>query len=303
MYEILIPALAFLAVIFIGTAIITGRSARKERIRDRLEEQVQVGRSAETGQPGRLSGLLHRIGRSASGDQQSSTLRQRLAVAGYHNQAAPAVFLGAKLTLLTLGFVVLLAVLFPMSLSLTTKMFFVILGAAILFFAPDIVLSASAKKRRLDITHHLPDAVDLLEICVCSGMGLEMAWNLVAAEVRKVSSNLADEMALADLEIHLGGSRVDAMRHMADRTKVDGLRSLAAVLVQSERFGTSIADALRSFAAGTRERRSSDAEEAAEKMAVKLLLPMVLFVFPAILIVTAGPAALQMADKLFLTDW
>ena len=110
-------------------------------------------------------------------------------------------------------------------------------------------------------------------------------------------------MALADLEIHLGGSRVDAMRHMADRTKVDGLRSVAAVLVQSERFGTSIADALRSFAAGTRERRSSDAEEAAEKMAVKLLLPMVLFVFPAILIVTAGPAALQMADKLFLTDW
>jgi tight adherence protein C len=102
-------------------------------------------------------------------------------------------------------------------------------------------------------------------------------------------------MALTNLEIHLGSPRGTAMRNMAERTGVDELSSLVAVLIQSERFGTSISEAMRSFASGMRETRSQKAEEMAEKTAVKLLFPMVVFVFPAILIVAAGPAALKIA--------
>jgi tight adherence protein C len=123
-------------------------------------------------------------------------------------------------------------------------------------------------------------------------MGLDSAWNAVSEEVRGVSKALADEMALTSLQLRLGASRSVAMRTMAERTAVDEIGSLVAVLVQSERFGTSISDALRTFAGSMRERRSQNAAESAEKTAVKLLFPMVLFIFPAVFVVTAGPAAI-----------
>jgi tight adherence protein C len=108
--------------------------------------------------------------------------------------------------------------------------------------------------------------------------------------MRQVSPSLADEMVLANLEIRLGAARADAMRHMARRTGADELHSLAAVLVQSERFGTSMSEALTLFAQSMREARSHRAQEAAEKMSVKLMLPMLMFIFPALVLVTAGPA-------------
>ena len=145
---------------------------------------------------------------------------------------------------------------------------------------------------------HLPHAIDLLEICVSSGMGLEMAWNAVGDEVRRVSTILADEMALANLEMHLGADRASAMRHMAERTGAEEISSLVATLVQSERFGTKVADALRVFAESMRIERSQRAEEAAEKMAVKLLFPLILFIFPSMLIVCAGSAVIQIVQVL-----
>ena len=108
-----------------------------------------------------------------------------------------------------------------------------------------------------------------------------------------MSAPLADEMALTNLELHLGGSRAVAMRHMAKRTGVDDITSFVAVLVQSERFGTSIGEAVRTFAESMREERSLRAQEAAEKMAVKLLIPLVLFIFPALFAVLVGPAGIQ----------
>ena len=150
-----------------------------------------------------------------------------------------------------------------------------------------------------EIRNHLPDAVDLLEICVASGMGLDMAWNQVAEQIRGVSAQLADEMALSNLEMHIGASRAEALRHMVDRTGAEDLASLVAVLIQSERFGTSISEALKTFSETMREMRSMRAEESAEKMAVKLLFPMILFIFPVVLIVVAGPAGIQIARVMF----
>lgn len=297
--EILVPALVFASVIFIGAAIISAQLDKKKRIRKRLAEQGDDIEQPMDPQAGRVAGAFSKIGRAASSGRQSASLRQRLAAAGFHDRSAPAVFLGVKLTFLVAGFVVLTIVLLPTSLFLPFKMLAIAVAGGLLFFGPDIVLRALVSRRKQDIVHHLPDAVDLLEVCVSSGMGLEMAWNLVASEIREVSQNLADEMALTDLEIHLGASRIDSMRHMAERTGAGGLWSLAAVLAQSERFGTSVADALRTFAASMREIRSANAEEGAEKMAVKLLFPMMLLIFPAIIIVVAGPAGIQMAEMLF----
>lgn len=150
------------------------------------------------------------------------------------------------------------------------------------------------RKRRNEISCHLPDAIDLLELSVTAGMGLDQAWKAVTDQVRGVSPTLADEMALTNLEIHPGASRPDAMRHMAERTGAPELGSLVACLVQAERFGTSMRQALRNFATGMRENRSQLAQEAAEKMAIKLLFPMILFVFPPAVMVMAGPAFISL---------
>jgi tight adherence protein C len=127
---------------------------------------------------------------------------------------------------------------------------------------------------------------------------MDMAWNAVADEIRRVSGVLADEMALANLEVHLGVQRPDAMRHMAERTGAAEISSLVAMLVQTERFGTSIGVALKTFAESIREQRSLLAQETAEKMAVKLIVPMVVLIFPAIVIVMAGPAAMELYKML-----
>ncbi len=125
-----------------------------------------------------------------------------------------------------------------------------------------------------------------------------MAWNSVARQIRGVSGAFADEMELTNLEINLGVPRSTAMRHMAERTGAEDISSLVALLIQSDRFGASIVDALRTFAQSMRESRSQEASEAAEKMSVKLLFPMVLFIFPALLIVMVGPAILELVKTL-----
>jgi tight adherence protein C len=180
--------------------------------------------------------------------------------------------------------------------SLAVKILIVVCGAAIAFFLPNIVLKRLATKRCSEVRRHLPDVIDLLEISVSGGMGLDTAWNAVAVEIRAVSPLTADEMALTNFEVLLGAERGDAIRNMALRTNSNELDSLVAVLVQSDRFGTSISEALRVFAQTMREMRSQRAEEHAEKMAVKMLFPMVLFIFPVVLIVAAGPAVLTLVE-------
>jgi len=138
----------------------------------------------------------------------------------------------------------------------------------------------------------------MLEICVSAGMGLDAAWNNVAEESRKVSPVLADEMELTNLEINLGLGRAIAMRHMAERTNVPDISSLVALLIQAERFGASVVEALKGYAETMRELRRQGAGEEAGKMAVKLIFPMVLFVFPPLLMVMVGPALIGLFQTL-----
>jgi len=296
MQEVMVPILVFLSVAFIGSAVLVGRSARRARLQARLSAGSDVG--SETGTPRSewLLGLLGRLGSTVSAGEHSRLLRENLARAGYHEDSAPAVYLGAKMILLVLGMVGSLLALVQVNLPLASKVVIVLLVTALLFFVPNIVVYVRRQKRRMEIRRHLPEAIDLLEVCVSAGMGIDMAWNAVSEEIRRVSGHLADEMTLTNLELHLGATRVVAMRHMADRCGAEELRSLVTVLFQSERFGTSVGDALRDFAASMRETRSAQAEEASEKTAVKLLFPMVVLIFPAIIIVVVGPAGIRLAE-------
>lgn len=295
MYQILIPCLTFLAVVSVGGALAMARAARARSIENRLGGAGAIAAGDQAIGP-RLEGYLGRVGKAVSSGGVSHSLQEELALAGYHGDAAPMIYLGAKILLAAVGIAGTGAFVLPLEMTLTLKTCIVGVGTGMLFFLPNIVLSVRRSQRRAQVRVGLPDAVDLLEICVSAGMGLDMAWNVVAGEIRRVAPVLADEMTLTNLEIHLGAPRIEAMRHLSERTGVEEISSLVAVLIQSERFGTSIAEALRVFSVSMRQIRASTIEEVAEKMAVRLLFPMVLFVFPPIFVVTVGPAAMTLID-------
>lgn len=295
--EMLVALLCFVSVIFIGSAVLFFREQHRSVLRRRL---VLAGH-APAGEPARksrLMRLLERVGNFVSHGHASTNLWEQLIRAGYLGRNAPAVYTGIKILLFLGGFVGAAILLMPTDRTMIQKLWLISVGGIIPFFVPNLIVLTKEKKRREEIRHYLPDVVDLLEICVSSGIGLDMAWNMVAGEVHHVSPVLATAMDLSNFEIHLGATRTDAMRNMAMRTGADQLSSLAAILVQSERFGTSVALALREFASSMRDERRMMAEEGAEKMAVKLIIPMVLFIFPAVIMVTVGPAVVKIARTL-----
>ena len=299
-YEIIIPALIFLSIVMIGSAILILKGHKRKTLENRLQEASWEAKG-QKGPDKKKSGLLkflEEIGNIASHGRASTELWEELVRAGFFSSAAPSIYTGIKMLLFSVGLACTALFVIPMDVHPTNKITYIFLGGAALFFIPNILLKIRLKKRQNEIRQHLPEAIDMLEICVSSGIGLSMAWNIVTDEIQHVSPILASAMGLTNFEIHLGVSRVEAMRHMAARTGVDRLSSLAAILVQTERFGTSIATTLKVFATSMREERFFEVEEHAEKTAAKLIIPMILFIFPAIFVVTVGPAVITIADTL-----
>jgi tight adherence protein C len=297
-YTFVIPLLVFIAIIAIGASILMlHEHSKKVRRSAKLLEEHVAEESIETKKPQKITFLqfIEKIGNYVSHGYSTTTLVEQLIRAGYLGRSAPAIYAGIKMLLFAAGVIATALILIPIDIYIITKIMLIFLGGVLLFFVPNIIILMQFKKRRDRISQYLPEAIDLLEICVSSGIGLDMAWNIVADEIQSVSPVLANSMALSNFEIHLGVSRVEAMRHMATRTGVDEISSLAAMLVQSERFGTSIGTTLQIFATSIREEHYANAQENAEKMAVKLIVPMVLFIFPAVLITVVGPAAITIA--------
>jgi tight adherence protein C len=299
-YAYAIPLLAFMAVMGTGLAFVMIREEKKRADQMKLFEERVIQEIADIEQTQKASFLqfIEKVGNYVSHGQSTTTLAEQLIRAGYLGKSASAIYSGVKMLLFIIGLTVTALIVMPTPLPALSKVMLIFLGGVVLFFIPNLVLVVRHRKRRDEISRYLPEAIDLLEICVSSGIGLDMAWNIVADEIRSVSQVLADAMTLSNFEIHLGASRVEAMRHMAMRTGVDEISSLAAILVQTERFGTSVGTTLQTFATSMREERNFTAEEDAEKMAVKLIIPMVLFIFPAVLITVVGPAAISIATVL-----
>ncbi len=284
------------ALIMIGGGSLLLRRLRVEAASARQRAVVvdPAGAGGDSGGPPRFFDTVQSVGDAVSKGKSSHSLKADLAAAGYHGRSAAGIYLGLKVLLFLIGVGSMSLLLIPLGLSLVVTSCLIVFGSSVLFFVPNIVVAAQRNKRRAEVRRHLPDAVDMLEICVSAGMGLDAAWTAVSDEIRRVSPIFADEMELTSLEISLGVPRGDALRHMAHRTGAEDLSSLVALLVQSERFGAGIIEALTNFARSMREARSQRAEEAAEKMSVKLLFPMVMFIFPSLLIVMVGPAVLEL---------
>jgi tight adherence protein C len=231
---------------------------------------------------------------------EKSILRVRFLNAGLHNEIAPQLFFLIK-TLLTF----LLPSLFASYVAITsteininTYLLLVLVLAAIGYFMPNIYLARRISSRKREIFESFPDAMDLIIVCVESGLGLDSALAKVGQEIYKRSPILGAELHLLNLELRAGSSRERALKNLAIRTGVDDIDALVAMLVQSDRFGTSVADSLRVHADTLRTKRRLRAEEAAAKIAVKLLIPLIFCIFPALLVVLLGPAVVSIKHTL-----
>jgi tight adherence protein C len=234
---------------------------------------------------------------------ENSPQRQRFMHAGYRQDNAPFVFYGAKtvLTFLLPGLFMLYSGVRSVPLENQTMMLWIFVLAAAGYYLPNVYLSRRIFIRKREVFENLPDAIDLMMICVEAGLGLDAAIARVAQEIRLKSEILADEMHLVGLELRAGATRERALRNLAMRTGVDEVDLLVTMLVQADRFGTSIADSLRVHAESLRTKRRQRAEEAAAKIALKLLFPLIFFIFPSMMLVLLGPAFISIYRVLLPT--
>lgn len=293
---------AILALIFL-VAIISAARVMFRRTNVVLERLRVGGVDARQGLAGaRRKTIIKRYASLQSEDddeyQTKSRVQKMLTHANITYPNALRLFLIAKIILaITLPLVFLavnLRLAEPIDLALPIAVGLAILG----LFLPNIWLGSRVRARQLEITRALPDALDLLVTCVEAGLGLDAALSRVAEEIRVSSEVLADEFQTTFLEIGAGLPRVRAFRRLADRTGVDDVRSLSATLTQTERFGTSVATALRIRADWMRTRRMQVAEEKAAVVSVKMTIPLVLFILPSLIAVIMGPAAVKIATDL-----
>ena len=225
-------------------------------------------------------------------------LQKQLMNAGFRSSNAPIIFRAIQVTMLAgLPAIVVLACAL-LGKPLKSAVFGLLVAFIIGFFLPRYILNRMIKGRQLRVRWGLADALDLMVVSIEAGLGLNAAMLKVSNELKTVHPDISDEFELANLEIRVGRDRDEALRNLAERTGVDDLRSLVAMLIQTDKFGTSVGRAIRAFSDSLRTKRRQRAEQAAQKAAVKLLFPLALFLFPTLFIVILGPALLQLMDTL-----
>jgi tight adherence protein C len=289
------PLQIIIAATFVSVACLVGVLAsmvlrRSSPERKRLRALVKRQREAKwderlglTDEPNQLAERICRV--MPRSQKRMGEMRGRLVIAGYRSPVAPIVYAASQIVCaLAVGVVALIA---------TRTMGFTILGLIAGFTLPGFWLSREMRRRGRTIRAGLPDVVDLLIVCLESGCGLDQAILKSGEELALAYPPLHDELALLANEIRAGKPRNEAFRRLSERTNVDDVRALVAMLVQTDRYGTSIAQALRMHAELLRTSRRQRAEERAGKASVKLVLPLVLCLFPAFYILTLGPAILQ----------
>ena len=231
---------------------------------------------------------------------EKSALRTRFMNAGWRNPAAPTLYFAAKsgLALFLPAVAGIVLALAPVTYSGVKVLFLLLFAASCGYYLPNAALARIVQRRKREIFETVPDALDLLTVCVEAGLSLERGLVKVAAEIHIKSVILAQELQLVLMEMRAGFSKEKALRNFAMRIGVDDIDSLVAMLIQSERFGTSIGDALRVYSENLRMKRRVIAEEAAAKIGLKLLFPLMFCIFPTLLMVLLGPAGIQIARTL-----
>lgn len=295
---LLLPILAFLFVsLLIAAAAMAMAPRTAVAVERRLEEIAGEARpnADASGVRDRIIATLRRLGEAAP--QRSSemgSLRRKLLAAGYRRHEAIWIVLGLRVGV-AVAFFVMATV--PALIRANVS---VALGVAVAgYVLPGMALGRMARKRQHRLRLSLPDALDLLVVSVEAGLGLDQALLRVGDELVLVHPELSDELRLVNLELRAGTGRADALHNLATRTGVDDLSSLVAMLVQTDKFGTSVAQSLRVHSETLRTKRRQRAEEAAAKTGVKMVFPLVFCIFPAIWVVTIGPAAIKFVQVLF----
>jgi len=292
---LLLPLMGFLFVSLLVAAVALsmtqGATATIER---RLGELRGPGTIAPP-RAVRLTSTLTRLGKLAPQNPSDlSKIRQRLVQSGYRNAEAVTVFFGVRI-----GMALLLFGLVSSPLLGRRGVLASLVGAALGYLLPNMALGRMAQRRQHRIRLSLPDALDLLVVSVEAGLGLDQALTRVGDELSFAYADLSDELRLVNLELRAGKPRGEALRNLADRTGVDDLNSLCTMLIQTDKFGTSVAQSLRVYSETLRTKRRQRAEEAAAKTGVKMVFPLVFCIFPAIWVVTIGPAAIRFVTVLF----
>lgn len=289
---------AFCAVFLLiisGGLILFYREALLKRISTvvlRREEQSSLKEVIQqTGASlGTVVGQLERL--LPKSEAEVSGVQRRLIRAGYRKDSALKFYYGAKVLLpLVLCIVILVS-----GLGSQKPFLYYVVALGLGYLAPEFCLGKLVSNRQAHIRRGLPDMLDLLVICIEAGLGLDQAVARAAEELKRSHPAISDELGLVVLEQRAGRPRSEAWKHMAERTDVEVVRSLVSILVQAEQFGTSVAKALRTHSDTLRTQRTQAVEEMAAKTTVKLVFPLVLFIFPCLFLVTLGPAAILMSE-------
>jgi len=268
------------------------------RLRDLRSRALAARPNLDPDGPGPIAGFLATIGGFLPSPDSNEALQSGLVRAGIRDPKAGLVFLGAKAAgAVVCGFGTI-ALYFALAKPIGSIPLAGGIAAVAGFYLPTIWLFFKGSARQSRIQTSLPDALDLLVVCVEAGLGLNAAIERVGREIQIASPALSEELLLVGQEIRTGLTRSDALRRLARRTGVDDLYALTAMLIQADKLGTSIAQSLRAHAESMRTKRRQRAEQAARKAGIKLAFPLVFLIFPALLIVILGPAAIQLAQAI-----
>jgi tight adherence protein C len=290
----------FCAIFAAGVLMFVRAYGDRKRAIDRLRAMADDSPSSDIG-PGlgtSLRTFLPRLGAGLlpSKESQLASVKQQLLQAGFYHPHALVIFLGVKLSLMLSLPVIVAAIPYLIGAMSLNKAILASLSASALgMIAPSLWLDRRVAQRHRLLRQSLPDALDMLVLCLEGGVSMTAAFQRVTTELKVVHPVLGSEMSIMQREIQLGLSAGDALKKMAERSGLSEVRDLASVWLQSERFGASMVKALRTHAETGRQDRQQQIEELAQKAAVKILFPTLLCIFPAIFIVLLGPAAIQMA--------
>ena len=272
---------------------------RDPRIRKRNEAE-RAGRAADT-----MAKVLEKATPALAkplqpkNEKEVGRLKLKLSHAGFRAESAPSIFLGLKFFGLIFGGLLGGGAMLLLGGFNQTSLIRAVGAAGVMFYMPNIVVAILASRRKQAIFLGLPDAIDLMVVCVEAGLGMDQAMRKVAEEMTKSYPIVAKEFSVCNFHLQLGRTRNEVLHDLGERTGVEDLQALAAILIQADKFGASVGKALRVQSDSMRVRRHQLAEEKAAKTAVKLIFPLVLFIFPGIFVVLVGPAAITMINDMF----
>ncbi len=296
---VLVTALLFAAIVLIGATIGLRLWVRPQEALERVTGVLPSYDEVPTHPSLVFHDLVKKLGNILPVNPRDAGVTQRRMIrAGIRNENAMKYFYGSK---------VLLAIVLPILMALavarseadpTNKLMAVLAAAAMGFFGPNEYINVRARRRQKEIRKGLPNALDLLVVCVESGLGLDQAMVQVAKDLEQAHPDVSEEFALVNFELKAGKRRMDSLRNLAERSNVEDLKKLVAVLIQADRFGTGVAQSLRAHADFMRIQARQIAEEKAAKLGVKLVFPIFFCILPSLFVVTVGPMVVKIIQDL-----